>query len=57
MNFALEHNFGAKTVFPKIDVFSNGSAKIATFRLHNRGLFTVRTSTPDRISLLFYKIK
>jgi hypothetical protein len=27
MNFALEHNLGAKTVFPKIDAFSNRERK------------------------------
>ena len=38
MNFALEHNLGAKTVFPKIDVFFNRKRKqLQLFRLLNRG--------------------
>jgi hypothetical protein len=41
MNFALEHNLGAKTVFPNIDVFSNRERKqLQLFDCPNRGLLT-----------------
>jgi hypothetical protein len=45
MNFALEHNFGAKTVFPKIDVFSNGSANNCNFSIAQQG--TIHRSDVD----------